>query len=334
MSKLFIARRYGQIPIEILNNPKLSLKAKGLWVYMQSKPDGWRFSIERISKQMKEGKSAIREAIRELEKHRLLTRVALKDEKGKWNGYNHILYEKPLSENRMSDKRMSENYDTLSNKEYSNKDIVKKKKELSRGAHNNALTNPTHHPFVDTSSFGNDIPTSGISTSLEGSTKTSSTEIEKISYCKTKGYPIVRQRDTLEYDKGTNTTEATISSTATLHEDIDSSSSLSQHRKKKTTDYTSEVKQVIDHLNSMTGKKFKYTTKATQRYIIARLAEGFTVDELKQVIDVKTQQWLRDPEMKRFLRPETLFAASHCDSYLNEAKDMEHRALNIDEVAL
>ena len=52
--------------------------------------------------------------------------------------------------------------------------------------------------------------------------------------------------------------------------------------------------------------------------LLKRLAEGFTIDDFKKVIDVKCAQWLNDPNMKKYLRPETLFKASHFESYLNE----------------
>ena len=117
MSKLFIKNKYGQTPNNILNDPALSFRAKGLWGYMQSKPDGWSFSIERITQQTREGKSAIREAMKELEEHRLLRREPTKNADGKWNGYDYTLYEKPFADIRLTDNPTTDNYDTLSNKD-------------------------------------------------------------------------------------------------------------------------------------------------------------------------------------------------------------------------
>lgn len=75
-------------------------------------------------------------------------------------------------------------------------------------------------------------------------------------------------------------------------------------------------KEIIDYLNQKTSKNFKHTSKATQRHIKARLAEGFTVNDFKQVIDNKCSDWLRDQKMKEYLRPETLFGTKF-ESYLN-----------------
>lgn len=74
--------------------------------------------------------------------------------------------------------------------------------------------------------------------------------------------------------------------------------------------------EVVEYLNQKTGKNFKSTSKVTQRHIRARLAEGFTISDFKQVIDKKCSDWLRDQKMKEYLRPETLFGTKF-ESYLN-----------------
>ena len=62
-----------------------------------------------------------------------------------------------------------------------------------------------------------------------------------------------------------------------------------------------------------------HTSKSTQAAINARLNDRFSVNDFKAVIDIKVKKWLNDPKMRDYLRPETLFAASHFESYLNEA---------------
>jgi len=84
---------YTIIPNKIINDSTLSLKAKGLWVYLQSKSNGQNFSIDEMRKHLKEGKSSIQDAIWELEKAGLLVRKQVKDNKGKWIGYKYFLYE-------------------------------------------------------------------------------------------------------------------------------------------------------------------------------------------------------------------------------------------------
>lgn len=77
-------------------------------------------------------------------------------------------------------------------------------------------------------------------------------------------------------------------------------------------------KQVIDFLNQTAGKSYRANTKATERFIKARQAEGFTIADFQRVISVKTAQW-RGTDMEKYLRPETLFGRKF-ESYLQEAE--------------
>lgn len=130
MGKLIIARRYGQTPNHILNNKELSLKAKGMFAFLQSKPEDWKFSAERIAGQLKEGLTSVKSVLKELEEFGLLERKPAKKVNGKWNGYDYTLYEeKQQSGNRWTENHPTEtqptvNLPNISNKDNSNKDIV------------------------------------------------------------------------------------------------------------------------------------------------------------------------------------------------------------------
>lgn len=74
--------------------------------------------------------------------------------------------------------------------------------------------------------------------------------------------------------------------------------------------------QIIGHLNEQTGANYRSESKATQTKIHARMAEGYTVEDFVAVIDKKCAEWLHDPKMQAYLRPETLFGTKF-ESYLN-----------------
>ena len=76
-------------------------------------------------------------------------------------------------------------------------------------------------------------------------------------------------------------------------------------------------KEVIDYLNEKTGSKYRSSGTKTKKSIKARFNEGFSLDDFRTVIDVKSKQWLTDQKMKQYLRPETLFGTKF-ESYLNE----------------
>jgi hypothetical protein len=82
MSKTKISGHFGQAPNELLNDPVISLKAKGLYVYMQSKPDDWVFSLDRICSQNKDGKASVRNSINELCDAGFLSKERLNKEEG------------------------------------------------------------------------------------------------------------------------------------------------------------------------------------------------------------------------------------------------------------
>lgn len=77
------------------------------------------------------------------------------------------------------------------------------------------------------------------------------------------------------------------------------------------------IKEVIEYLNSVLGTHYKDSTEKNKSLIRARLREGFTVEDFKVVIDKKASAWLTDPQMQKYLRPETLFGTKF-ESYLNE----------------
>jgi len=86
---------------------------------------------------------------------------------------------------------------------------------------------------------------------------------------------------------------------------------------KKEDSMSSTVKEIVDYLNKKTNKHFKPTTESTKRLIKARLKEKNTVLFFKWVIDTKCKDWLNDPKMDKFLRPETLFG-NKFEGYLEE----------------
>lgn len=105
-----------------------------------------------------------------------------------------------------------------------------------------------------------------------------------------------------------------------------SSSSLKRKNKQKkksraapiSQDIVSLVEEVVGYLNLKAKKQFKHTAENTVGIIADRCVEGYSLNDFKRVIDNKVATWLTDRKMNRFLRPETLFAKTHFESYLNE----------------
>lgn len=70
---------FTQVPNNLLYNPEISFKAKGIWAYMSAKPDGWHFSADRIAEETKEERKAILAGLKELSGAGYITAKKLKD---------------------------------------------------------------------------------------------------------------------------------------------------------------------------------------------------------------------------------------------------------------
>lgn len=90
-----------------------------------------------------------------------------------------------------------------------------------------------------------------------------------------------------------------------------------EQRKSRKANDGAIYREIVEYLNAKAGTKYKPTTKATRDKITARLNEGFTVEDFKRVIDIKTSEWLDNPKMAEYLRPLTLFG-SKFEGYLQQ----------------
>lgn len=82
--------------------------------------------------------------------------------------------------------------------------------------------------------------------------------------------------------------------------------------------------EIIDYLNLKAGTRYKHSSEDTRKHIRARIAEGYTIDDFKVVIDKKVDEWKGTPQEK-YLRPATLFGTK-MESYVNQKITKESRA--------
>ncbi len=101
----------------------------------------------------------------------------------------------------------------------------------------------------------------------------------------------------------------------------------------KPTSFNSQCREVIQYLNDKTGKHFKLNASGNRKAIIPRLKDGYTVDDLKKVIDNKVIDWQgvtfnNGQPGDNYLTPTTLFRSSKIDGYLNETPHKDTRQAN------
>lgn len=87
-------------------------------------------------------------------------------------------------------------------------------------------------------------------------------------------------------------------------------------------------KEIIDYLNSKTGKNYRDNVQKNRSLIKARWSEGYRLDDFKQVIDNMVKDW-SGTKYAKYLRPETLFGTKF-DGYLNQGNIVNHEK-KIDE---
>ncbi len=131
---------FTQVANGVLLDKRISAKAKGLYAYLYSKPDGWDFAVKRIVLEMVDGEDSINEGLKELEKYGFLTRKRQGNGRVIYsvhfppldpNAENRQMAYDPNAENPKQGKSqtgkigMISNKESISNKEeYNNKDIL------------------------------------------------------------------------------------------------------------------------------------------------------------------------------------------------------------------
>lgn len=97
------------IPNEILQSKELSLQAKGLISQCLSFPDNWNYSINGLVAVVKEGRTAVMNTIKELERYGYVKRNKIHDKNGKFSGIEYVITDYPNTDSPTTEKPYSEN---------------------------------------------------------------------------------------------------------------------------------------------------------------------------------------------------------------------------------
>lgn len=86
-------KNYVVLQKEILENPKISLKAKGLWAFCMAKPDDWEFHVTQLADSLLEAKDALMTGIKELIKFGYMVKIQNKRTNGQWDEVDYEIFE-------------------------------------------------------------------------------------------------------------------------------------------------------------------------------------------------------------------------------------------------
>ncbi len=124
LSKKFVTH-FTTIPNSIAQNDQLSWKARGIFLYLASKPSDWQFYEIEVARHSIDGRDALRTGLKELENNGYLKRYRKRNEKGQVVDSEWILSDVPMSDEPVLNEPMYEN-PTQVNPTIQNKDLTKK----------------------------------------------------------------------------------------------------------------------------------------------------------------------------------------------------------------
>lgn len=226
---------YVQLHKGFIYDKTLSFKAKGILVYLLSRPDDWQVYESEIIKHSRDGKDSVRNGIKELIEQGYISRSNHRTDNGKFAGYIYDVYEE--------------------------KQDVLPEREIRSGL--TATAEPSSEkPFSDNP-------------------------------------PLLKNQETNQYNelKNNKTNNGAGSSDIPFEE-------------------------IIAYLNTIAEKGYKANTRHTKQLITERYEEGFTLEDFKKVIRIKTAEWLDHEQFKHYLRPKTLFGENF-ETYLQQEKPIK-----------
>ncbi|KUN57238.1 hypothetical protein AQJ46_48000 [Streptomyces canus] len=96
------ADQFTQIANGLFRTPELSYKAKGLFGLLSTHREGWRMTVTDIARRGRDGESAIKSGLRELEKHGFLVRERERGEDGTLGAAAYVITDLPALQNGRS----------------------------------------------------------------------------------------------------------------------------------------------------------------------------------------------------------------------------------------
>ena len=93
--KVYLKKKpFVQIDKKTVEDKNLSWKARGLLIFLLSRPDNWKIYLKQLEKESKkDGRDSLRSGLKELEERGYLVKEQLKDKKGRFQGYRYLVFE-------------------------------------------------------------------------------------------------------------------------------------------------------------------------------------------------------------------------------------------------
>jgi len=248
-------KNYSIISNEILDDQRISFKARGLLAYMLSKSDDWKFYVDELANHSeKDGKKAVQSALKEIENAGYLKRIKQRDKQGHFSEQDWQLLDIPTfspqpqkrqTAERQTAKRQTANGPlprTDSTKNLNNQELNKERETHTENAFEafsktnavlNGFTRPQLVEAVDR--FGDDVVTFAINRMAEQATYPSFSFLnQKLNAYEDSDVKSVEDAKTFEQKrKETNDKKPQRSNNKTRHHSIKATWDKEHERKEK-----------------------------------------------------------------------------------------------------
>ncbi|WP_415410070.1 conserved phage C-terminal domain-containing protein [Staphylococcus agnetis] len=142
---------------DFIHDSNISWKAKGILLYLLSRPDDWQIYETELEQHSTDGLSGLKSGIKELEEIGYIQRKRKRDKSGRLNGYEYLVYEQP-HHIRFSNVGKTVNGKTNNGKTVNGKSHTTNNNRTNNNLTNNNSTNndgnilsgnPTAYPYRD-----------------------------------------------------------------------------------------------------------------------------------------------------------------------------------------
>jgi hypothetical protein len=97
---------YSVVHNEIIEDKTVSFKARGLLIYLLSKPDHWRTTAANLAAQSPDGMHSVRTGLKELEQHGYIKRIVKQNPSGQWTTQT-VIFDQPQPVDKPGDNQPS-----------------------------------------------------------------------------------------------------------------------------------------------------------------------------------------------------------------------------------
>ena len=87
-------QNYTVVHNELIEDQSLTWKARGILIYLLSKPDHWRTTAAHLASQSPEGIHSVRAALQQLERAGYVRRIKKQNTRGQWSTYT-VVFDRP-----------------------------------------------------------------------------------------------------------------------------------------------------------------------------------------------------------------------------------------------